>query len=76
MAKKNAPVKKEIDFVDMTVAELSDKVRELKKQVASFKLEKSVGKTRNLKTGFLLRKQLARVLTIQTAKLATEKRGR
>jgi ribosomal protein L29 len=68
MAKKIIPTKKEkvqeVALVDMTMDELTKKAASLSEDITRTRLEKATGKLKNLRKGFLLRDQLARVLTV------------
>ena len=66
MAKKKTS---EIKLVDMTSAELMVEAKRLRDQIAKTRLEMAVGRVKNLRLGFNLRKRLARVLTVLNNKL-------
>lgn len=64
--KKNE--EKIIKLVDMTPAELAVKAKELAGQIQKKKLELPIGRLKNTREVFFLRKQLARVKTIMSVK--------
>jgi ribosomal protein L29 len=49
---------------NLSAGELAVKVTDLERQIAKIRLEKNIGKNRNLRQGFILRKQLAVVKTL------------
>lgn len=71
MAKKDLKkeVKTEISLKDMTMSELSDKAKSIAVDIQKKKLDKAVGKTKNIKEVFFLRKTLARVKTELNTKM-------
>jgi len=69
---KKKDEEKIIKFTDMTVSELVIKVRDLAGKIQKQKLEMSVGRVKNTREGFELRKQLARVKTVITLKSAVK----
>jgi ribosomal protein L29 len=76
MAKKILPVKKaatkekvvEIALKDMTADELKNKAKDLVKKIAKLNVEKTTGKTKNVRQAFTMRHELARVLTVLNSK--------
>lgn len=65
---KKKKEEKIISLVDMTVDELDTKAGELAGQIQKKKLELSIGRLKNTREVFLLRKQLAKVKTIKSSK--------
>lgn len=65
---KKKTEEKIIKLVDMTIAELSVKAKDLAGQIQRKKLELPIGRLKNTREVFFLRKQLARVKTIMSAK--------
>lgn len=65
--------KTEISLKDMTIQELVTKAGEIKAAILKSKLDKSVGRLKNLKVIYNLRKQLARILTVKNGVKSTEK---
>jgi len=51
-------------FTKLSVGELTLKLNDLKLRVQKLHLEKSVGKIRNVREGFILRKQVALIKTL------------
>ena len=71
MAKKHT--KKNVTttaFKDMTIPELVVKAKQLALEISKKKLEKSVGRLKNMREIFHLKKDLARVKTIISVKSA------
>lgn len=51
-------------FTKLSIGELTTKAVDLNKRIVKLRLEKFVGKSRNVREGFILRKQLALVKTL------------
>ncbi|MEK9200675.1 MAG: 50S ribosomal protein L29 [Patescibacteria group bacterium] len=66
MAKKTKNV--ELPIAEMSVAELSAKALEIRTKIAKTQLLIRSGKSRNTREVFTLRKDLARVLVVKSAK--------
>ncbi len=64
-----AKTKVKISLKDMTASELMVEAKRLNREVAKLRLEKSVGKLKNLKSVFFARKNLAKTLTVLKTKL-------
>jgi len=58
-----------IKVADMTLSELKAKAGELRNKIARLKLELKAGKAKNIREGYMTRKQLARVLSALGNKL-------
>ena len=56
-------------MTDLTTLELTAKAGELRQEVVKTRLETRAGKQKNVRKGYLLRKQLARTLTVLNMKL-------
>lgn len=61
--------KQEIPLTDMTAEELRTSAKDLRMAINRARLELRLGKTRNLRHVFTMRKQLSRVLTVLNTKL-------
>lgn len=78
MAKKKMTAKaekkeiKKIVFASLTPAELKDKAVGLVKEIDTARLQTKIGRLKNVKKTYQLKKQLARVLTALNAKIATD----
>ena len=57
----------------LSVKELTDKTKQIKKEIADLTLDKNMNKLKNLKTISKKRKDLARVLTVIKQKALLEK---
>ena len=51
-------------LINLTAPELVTKAADLRRQITKLKLEKSVGKNRNVRQAFMLKKQLAITQTL------------
>jgi ribosomal protein L29 len=60
--------KPEIKLKDMSVAELNNRAREIRATISKNRLEKTTGKLKNTRMVFNLRKELARILTLNKVK--------
>jgi ribosomal protein L29 len=65
---KNTKKQEVLPLKNMTVAELSSKAKQLSADITKKKLDKSVGRLKNVREIFNLRKELARVKTFITIK--------
>jgi ribosomal protein L29 len=72
MAKLEKKQKKEvvkIALADMTVSELASQAKQIASGITKKRLEKSVGRVKNVREIFNLRKQLARIKTVLNTKM-------
>ena len=71
MTQANKSKQKEvaIKLIDLTVAELSVKAHELRGEIAKTGLQIEAKKQKNVRKKYMLRKQLARTLTVLNMKL-------
>jgi ribosomal protein L29 len=72
MAKLEKKQKKEfvkIALADMTVSELTSQAKQIASEITKKRLEKSVGRVKNVREIFNLRKQLARIKTVLNTKM-------
>jgi ribosomal protein L29 len=47
---------------EMTPAELNTQVKLLREKIVKFQMDKTIGKSKNVREGFIMRKKLARLL--------------
>jgi ribosomal protein L29 len=66
------PEEKFIKLADMTAGELEVKAREVAGQIQKQRLERVVGRVKNTREVFNLRKQLARIKTVISQKNAVK----
>lgn len=69
MAKTKKNTVTDIKIADLTLPELKSKAGELRKKIARLRLELRAGKAKNIREGYITRKQLARVLSALSNKL-------
>ncbi|OGD09277.1 50S ribosomal protein L29 [Candidatus Amesbacteria bacterium RIFOXYB1_FULL_44_23] len=67
--KKSKKTEVKISLADMTVTELISKSKQLYAEISKKKLEQKVGRLKNIREVFNLRKELARVKTILHIKM-------
>lgn len=73
MAKKSKKTEEKlIKLSDMTGEELKIKAKQLSTQIAAKKMEMAVGRVKNTREAYELRKQLARVKTVLSQKSAVK----
>ncbi len=65
---KKGEVKEVIALKDMTIAELSSKSKQTAAEINKKRLDKSVGRLKNTREIFNLRKELARIKTLISVK--------
>ena len=72
MAKLEKKQKKEdvkIALIDMTISELASQAKQITTEITKKRLEKIVGRVKNVREIFNLRKQLARIKTALNTKM-------
>ncbi len=63
-AKQEKMVIDKIVLSSLSPAELTERANKLRKEIAKTRLEINIGRQRNVRKVFILRKELARVLTV------------
>jgi len=73
MAKNTKKIQEKIiKPIDMTLEELVSRAKEIEIQIKKKKLELAVGRSKNIKESYNLRKELARIKTIISLKNAVK----
>lgn len=66
--KKVEPVNKKVSLAEMTPSEIVELVKKMKADISRHDWEKASGKARNTRLGFIMRKKVARALSMLTMK--------